>query len=61
MGAESQGEVVALRYLADLPEADVAKSLGISLNSLKKHSARAVAALRSRLGPDWQEANLALE
>ena len=56
-----QGEVVALRFLADLPEAEVARSLGISLNSVKKHSARALAALRTRLGPEWQEVNLALE
>ena len=56
-----QRQVIALRYLADLSEADVAVSLGISSNSVKKHSARAVAALRSRLGPDWQEANVALD
>ena len=56
-----QREVVVLRFLDDLSEAEVARSLGISLNTVKKHTARAVGALRTRLGPDWQEGNLALE
>jgi RNA polymerase sigma factor (sigma-70 family) len=56
-----QREVVALRYLADLPEADVAHSMGISLNSVKKHTSRAVATLRTRLGVEWQEASVVLE
>jgi RNA polymerase sigma-70 factor (ECF subfamily) len=56
-----QREVVALRYLADLPEADVARSMGISRNSVKKHTARAVSALGTRLGTEWQEASLAVE
>lgn len=56
-----QREVVSLRYLADISETDVARSLGISLNSVKKHTARGMTALRSRLGAEWQEENLALE
>lgn len=56
-----QREVVSLRYLADISEADVAQSLGISLNSVKKHTARGMTALRSRLGAEWQEDTLALE
>jgi RNA polymerase sigma factor (sigma-70 family) len=56
-----QREVVALRYLARLSEADVAGSLGISRNTVKQHSGRAVAALLVRLGAEWQEANLVLE
>ncbi len=56
-----QRQVVALRYLAGLSEGEVAGSLGISRNSVKKHTGRAVAALRLRLGPEWQEASLALE
>ena len=56
-----QREVVALRYLGGLTEAEVAGSLGISHNSVKKHTGRAMTALRSRLGADWQEANLALD
>jgi RNA polymerase sigma factor (sigma-70 family) len=56
-----QREVVAMRFLGGLTEAEVAGSLGISLNSVKKHTRRAISALRMRLGGDWQEANLALE
>lgn len=44
-----QGEVLALRYLADLPEAEVAQVLGISLGSVKQHASRGVARLRQRL------------
>ena len=56
-----QGEVVALRYLAGMTEAQVATSMGISRNSVKKHTARAVNTLRTRLGTDWQEVDLALD
>ncbi len=56
-----QRQVVALRYLADLTEAEVACSLGISVNSVKKHGRRGIEALRERLGPHWEETNLALE
>ena len=56
-----QCQVVALRYLGGLSENEVARSMGISLNSVKKHTSRAVGTLRLRLGADWQEANLALE
>ena len=54
-----QRQVVVLRYLADLPEAEVASSLGLSLNTVKKHTARALAALRRTLGPTWEEVDLA--
>lgn len=56
-----QREVVALKYLGGYSEADVARSLGVSLNSVKKHTQRATAALRARLGPDWQEAGYAVD
>lgn len=56
-----QGQVVALRYLGGLTEAEVARSMGISLNSVKKHTTRAVNTLRTRLGTDWQEVDLALD
>lgn len=56
-----QREVVSLRYLADVSEADVARSLGISVNSVKKHTARGVTSLRTCLGAGWQEDNLVLE
>jgi RNA polymerase sigma factor (sigma-70 family) len=41
-----QREVLALRYLADLSEADVAAALGCSLGSVKRHSHRGLTALR---------------
>ena len=59
-GSTCQREVIALRYLADLDEAEVSRALGISVNSVKKHAARGKAALRSRLGP-MQEVSLALD
>ncbi|MDQ1412159.1 MAG: hypothetical protein QOE07_747, partial [Acidimicrobiaceae bacterium] len=45
-----QRQVVTMRYLADFDEAAVARSLGISVNSVKKHSQRGVSALRGLLG-----------
>ena len=45
-----QCEVLALRYLADLSEAQVAAALGISLGSVKRHASRGVARLREELG-----------
>lgn len=56
-----QSQVVALRYLAGMSELEVATSMGISRNSVKKHTTRAMNTLRTRLGADWQEVNLALE
>ena len=41
-----QRETVALHYLADLSHEDVAATLGISVNSVKKHLQRGLAALR---------------
>jgi DNA-directed RNA polymerase specialized sigma24 family protein len=50
---------VALRYLADLTEADTASLLGLSVGSVKQHARRALRALRERLGVDstlgWEE------
>jgi RNA polymerase sigma factor (sigma-70 family) len=45
-----QREVVALRYLADLPEAEVAAALGCATGTVKQHAHRGLAALRRRLG-----------
>lgn len=53
-----QREAVALRYLGDLTEQDVAAALGISAGSVKTHVHRGLAALRERLGPTFQEAEL---
>lgn len=49
-----QREVVALRYLADLPEAEVAALLGCAPGTVKQHAHRGLAALRrslAHLGP----------
>jgi RNA polymerase sigma-70 factor (sigma-E family) len=47
-----QREVVILRFLADLPEADVAKALGCSVGSVKQHASRGLAALRTTMAVD---------
>jgi RNA polymerase sigma factor (sigma-70 family) len=56
-----QREVIVLRYLADLPEAETASLLGVSVNTVKKHTTRGLGALRARLGPTWEEVDLALD
>jgi DNA-directed RNA polymerase specialized sigma24 family protein len=40
-----------LRFLADLPEATVAATLGCSVGAVKQHAARGLAALRNSLEP----------
>jgi RNA polymerase sigma-70 factor (sigma-E family) len=45
-----QREVVILRYYADLSEAEIAATLGISRGSVKSHTARAKGSLRAVLG-----------
>jgi RNA polymerase sigma-70 factor (sigma-E family) len=45
-----QREVMALRYYADLSEAQVAAALGISKGAVKSHVARAKDSLRAMLG-----------
>ncbi len=45
-----QQEVVVLRYLVDLPEAEVAESLGMTTGSVKTHLSRATRRLRDELG-----------
>ena len=44
-----QREVVTLRYLADMPEAEVAEVLGLDVGTVKQHASRARAALRGSL------------
>ncbi len=44
-----QREVVILRYLVDLPEAEVAQSLGVSVGTVKTHASRGLAALRKAM------------
>jgi len=45
-----QREVVVLRYLADLSEADVARALDCSPGTVKQHASRGLAALREEIG-----------
>jgi len=45
-----QREVVVLRYLADMAEGDVARTLGCSVGSVKTHASRGLSALRRQLG-----------
>jgi len=47
-----QRQVVVLRYLADLPEAQVAAALGCSVGSVKRHAHRGLAALRTTIQID---------
>jgi RNA polymerase sigma-70 factor (sigma-E family) len=47
-----QREVIVLRFLADLPEADVAKALGCSVGTVKQHASRGLAALRTTMSVD---------
>ena len=44
-----QREAIVLRYYADLSEADIAATMGISKGAVKSHTARAMAALKSIL------------
>jgi DNA-directed RNA polymerase specialized sigma24 family protein len=44
--------VIVLRFLADLPEAEVAKALGCSVGSVKQHASRGLATLRTAMGAD---------
>ena len=46
-----QREVVVLRYLADLPEREVASVLGTTVGSVKQHAHRAMVRLRADLAP----------
>jgi RNA polymerase sigma factor (sigma-70 family) len=47
-----QREVLILRFLADLPEAEVAKALGCSVGSVKQHASRGLATLRTTMAVD---------
>ena len=54
-----QREVVVLRHLADLPEAEVASALGITTGTVGAHLHRGLASLRARLGDDREELRVA--
>ncbi len=48
-----QRAVLVLRYLEDLPEAEIASLLGCSAGAVKTHAHRGLRALRARLGDQW--------
>lgn len=50
--APRQRTVVALRYFADLTEAEVADRMGCSVGTVKSQHAKALAGLRQHLGAD---------
>ena len=50
-----QRETIVLRYLCDLPEEEVAAVLGVSAGTVKTHLHRALLALRSKIGSDFEE------
>lgn len=50
-----QRQAVVLRYLADLPQDEVASVLHISTGSVKLHVHRGLVRLRSLLGPNFSE------
>ena len=47
-----QREVVVLRFYADLSEAQIASSMGITRGAVKSHTSRAMSALRTVLERD---------
>ena len=49
---ERQREAIVLRYYADLSEADIAATMGISRGAVKSHTARAMASLKAALEQD---------
>ena len=51
---DRQREAVVLRYYADLSEAEIAATMGISRGAVKSHTSRAVSALRAALAQEQQ-------
>ena len=49
---DRQREAIVLRYYADLNEAEIAATMGISRGAVKSHTARGMIALRSALEHD---------
>jgi RNA polymerase sigma factor (sigma-70 family) len=46
---DRQREAIVLRYYADLSEAEIAATMGISRGAVKSHTARGMTALRAAL------------
>ena len=53
-----QREIVAMRHLAGMSEAEVASALGIAPGTVKAHGHRAMMSLRERLGDSVAEGSL---
>jgi RNA polymerase sigma-70 factor (sigma-E family) len=49
---DRQREAIVLRYYADLSEAEIATTMGISRGAVKSHTSRGMAALRAALGQE---------
>ena len=54
-----QREAIVLRYYLDLPEAEVARLLGVPAGTVKSWTHRGLARLRDRLGPTYAGEGLA--
>ncbi len=55
-----QREVIALHHLVGMQEHEIARCLGVSVGSVKKHGHRGLSRLRARLGEDWRLADVAI-
>jgi RNA polymerase sigma factor (sigma-70 family) len=55
-----QREVIALHHLVGLKEHEIARCLGVSVGSVKKHGHRGLMRLRDRLGEGWRVADVAI-
>ncbi|MAT04036.1 MAG: hypothetical protein CL424_03210 [Acidimicrobiaceae bacterium] len=56
-----QRDVVVLRYLADMSEAEVAGELGVSVGTVKTHAHRAIEILRQRIGDELRGEAVAVD
>src|SRR3954452_7092925 len=57
--AKRQRDVIVLRHLAGMSEAEVAEALGISVATVHTHATRAVGSLRGHLGDHWEGKSVA--
>ena len=53
-----QRSAIVLRYYLDLPEAEVARHLGVPVGTVKSWTHRGLARLRDHLGPTYAEERL---
>lgn len=51
-----QRAVIALRYLADMSDADIAVEMGIGRTAVRSHASRGLATLRAHLAAESEEA-----